>query len=354
MPSQSEIRAAIAQVSAIARQQVDRLDGDMAERLLAIYQEAAQTLRAEIAFYADDAGNLRLDVLRELLQQVDATMDGLRVAQRELLRGTLQSSAALGAGVWTSGESVTLLADSALRFVEHFVAADGLKLSERLWRIESGAVQQIAETLRRNVVLGRDASQAAAEFLARGEVVPLEIRARVGLQQASRLSSAVEAGLIGDDNPAYANALRVFRTELNRAHGEAYQAGAGSHPDVIGMRFTLSPSHPRVDICDYYASANLYGLGEGVYPVGQAPWPAHPNTQSYLSAVFRDEVSPADRSGQQDPLAWFDQLPEDRQAAILGRSKAAALRAGVLSADDITTPWRDLRDGFEQRGYEFG
>lgn len=353
MPSQSEIRAAIAKVSAIARQQVERLDSATAEKLLAIYQDAAKSLRAEIAFYADDAGNLRLDVLRELLQQVDATMDSLQVAQRELLRGTLRTSAALGAGVWTSGESVTLLADSALRFVENFVAADGLKLSERLWRVESGAVQRIADTLRRNVVMGRDASQAAAEFLARGEAVPLDIKATINLQRASNLAGAVDAGLIGDDNPAYGNALRVFRTELNRAHGEAYQAGAGSHPDVVGMRFTLSPNHPRVDICDYYASANLYGLGEGVYPVGQAPWPAHPNTMSYVTAVFRDEVSEKDQAGQRSPLAWLREQPEDRQAAILGTSKAAALRAGVLNENDITTPWRDLRDGFEQRGYAF-
>lgn len=350
----TDIRAAIAQVSAIARQQVERLDSATAEKLLAIYRDAAKSLRAEIAFYADDAGNLRLDVLRELLQQVDATMDSLRVAQRELLRGTLRTSAALGAGVWTSGESVTLLADSALRFVENFVDANGLKLSERLWRGESGAVQQIAETLRRNVVLGRDASRAAAEFLAKGEAVPLDIQARIGLDRAANLASAVDAGLIGDASPAYANALRVFRTELNRAHGEAYQAGAGSHPDVVGMRFNLSPNHSRVDICDYYASANLYGLGPGVYPVGQVPWPAHPNTQSYLTAVFRDEVSAADQAGKQDPLAWFRGLPEERQAAILGIPKAAALRAGVLNENDITTPWRDLRDGYEQRGYAFG
>lgn len=351
MASQWAIREAIAKVSAIARQQVERLDSDTADKLLAIYRDAANSLRAEIAFYADDAGNLRMDVLRELLQQVDATMDSLRLAQRELLRGTLRTSAALGAGVWTSGESVTLLADSALRFVENFVAADGLKLSERLWRVESGAVQRIAETLRRNVVMGRDASRAAAEFLARGEEVPLEIKATINLQRASNLFSAVD---IGDDDPAYANALRVFRTELNRAHGEAYQAGAGSHPDVVGMRFTLSPNHPRVDICDYYASANLYGLGPGVYPVGQAPWPAHPNTQSYLTAVFRDEVSATDQASKQDPLAWFRGLPEERQAAILGTPKAAALRAGVLNENDITTPWRDLRDGYEQRGYAFG
>lgn len=353
MASQWAIREAIAQASAIARQQVERLDSATADKLLAIYQDAAKRLRSAILSYADDAGNLRLAVLRELLQQVEAAMTALRDAQRVLLRSSLRSSAALGAGIWTSGESVTLLADSALRFVETFVAADGLKLSDRLWRMETGVVERIADTLRRNIALGQDASKAAQEFLARGEAVPLDLAARAGLQRASTLASTVEAGLIGDDAPAYANALRVFRTELNRAHGEAYQAGAGSHPDVIGMRFNLSPNHPRVDICDYYASANLYGLGPGVYPVGEAPWPAHPNTGSYLTAVFRDEVSAQDQAGQHAPLAWLREQSDTRQEAILGIPKAAALRAGVLNENDITTPWRDLRDGYQQRGYDF-
>lgn len=354
MADTTNIRAAIAKASATARDRLDTLDAATADRLLTIYRDTSQRLRVAIARYADDAGNLRLEVLRDLLQQVDQGMAQLQTAQRALAGETLLSAAELGAGVWVHGASISLLADSALRFVEQFVAADGLKLSDRLWRVESGATEAIADLLRRNISLGRDASTAALEFLARGEPVPLDLAARAKLQQASSLGAAVDASLIGEDRPAYANALRVFRTELNRAHGEAYQSGAGTHPDVVGMRFNLSPTHPRVDICDYYASANLYGLGPGVYPIGEAPWPAHPNTMSYLTAVFRDEVTPKDQKDQHDLLTGLRDLPAARQDTILGRQKAAALRAGVLNENDITTPWKDLKDGFEQRGYDFG
>jgi hypothetical protein len=74
--------------------------------------------------------------------------------------------------------------------------------------------------------------------------------------------------------------------EINRAHGTAYLKGAEAHPDCVGTRFLLSPSHPEHDECDLHASANLYGLGPGVYPPGKTPWPAHPNTLSYVVAVF--------------------------------------------------------------------
>ncbi len=46
-----------------------------------------------------------------------------------------------------------------------------------------------------------------------------------------------------------------------------------------------------------HATANLFGLGKGVYPPGQNPWPAHPNTLSYVVAVFEEDVTEEDRAG---------------------------------------------------------
>ena len=136
--------------------------------------------------------------------------------------------------------------------------------------------------------MGRDASRAVQEFLALGQEVPLALQKQLGLDQVEAAGRTIADSLLTGPGNAYANARRVFRTEMNRAHGEAYQAGAARHPAVIGMRFVLSPNHPKADICDVYARADDYGLGPGVYPIGKAPWPAHPNTMSYLEAVFRE------------------------------------------------------------------
>lgn len=349
----TETASALAKASATARARLAVLDRATVERLLALYRDAADTLTAEIARYAGGGGNLRLEVMRELLAQITAVMGGLRVAQRTLLTQTLLNAAELGAAVWVTGPSITLLAETAVRFVEAFTAADGLKLSDRLWRLDNGALHAVTETLRRSVALGRDASRAAQEFLARGEAIPPELRALLGMDNADRLGKSVADVLTTSPGSAYANALRVFRTELNRAHGEAYQHGAGSNPDVIGMKFNLSPNHPRYDICDLHAKANLHGLGPGVYPIGATPWPAHPNTMSYLTAVFRDEVSDADRAGRKTPLDWLSGLKPEQQEQILGAAKARALRAGVLNETDLLTPWKNLKDGYERRGYTF-
>jgi hypothetical protein len=98
---------------------------------------------------------------------------------------------------------------------------------------------------------------------------------------------------------ALSHARRIFRTELNRAHGTAYQNSIEHTPGVVGTCFLLSPAPPKPDICDLHAAANLHGLGAGVYPPGQNPWPAHPNTLSYVVAVFAEDVSDADKAGRE-------------------------------------------------------
>lgn len=285
---------AIARATRQARDQMDTLNADAAEELRTLYEQIIRQLQADLRAYGDDQGNIRVEVLQNYLRQAQARLNGLTTAQGELLRDQILSAAQLGADIWgASGglppAALPTLADAAARFVIQFIAADGLQLSDRIWRIDQGAKQQIADTLRRNVILGRDASRAVAELL--GQPIPPELQQQLGLDKVEALGKTLADVLTQDPNNAYSRALRVMRTELNRAHGEAYRQGAGRHPDVIGERFVLSPNHPRPDICDTWASADLYGMGPGIYPIGKAPWPAHPNTMSYLEAVFRDDAA---------------------------------------------------------------
>lgn len=285
----NETAEQIRQASATARAKMLELDTATAERLKSLYQSVIAQLQQELAASATDNA-IRLETLNTYLQQARQHLAELDRAQQVLLRGGLLAAAELGAAPWVGGLALVQLADSAARFVDGFIAADGLKLSDRLWRLSSGTMADFRDVIRRNVVLGRDASRAALEFMAKQEALPLELRANLGKDSVGSLSKAIEDRLLTGTNNAYSNALRVFRTEINRAHGEAYQLGAGAHPDVIGMQFMLSPNHKVRDICDTLATQNVHGLGPGVYRVGQTPWPAHPNTMSFLVAVFRKDA----------------------------------------------------------------
>ena len=281
---------AIRQASATARAKAEALDKATAERLKTLYQNVISQLQQELAASADAQNTVRLATLNTYLHQARQQLAALDRAQRVMLSDGVRTAAELGARPWATGIVLEQLADTAARFVENFMAADGLKLSDRLWRLSSGTLSDFQEVIRRNVVLGNDASRAALEFMAKQEALPLELRANLGKDGVKNLASVVEDRLLKGPGNAYSNALRVFRTEINRAHGEAYQLGAGAHPEVVGMRFVLSPNHPRRDICDSLAEQDNYGMGPGVYPVGQTPWPAHPNTMSFLVAVFKDEI----------------------------------------------------------------
>lgn len=82
-------------------------------------------------------------------------------------------------------------------------------------------------------------------------------------------------------------ANRIAQTELHRAYAQREALMILDDPDVEYVQWRMSPSHPEVDICDYFANLNRYGLGKGVYPKKLAPVaPAHP----YCRCVLRPRL----------------------------------------------------------------
>ena len=77
---------------------------------------------------------------------------------------------------------------------------------------------------------------------------------------------------------AYYNAQRLARTETAKAYGDTFFDSILKDDDIVAYQSILSPRHPVPDICDFYATSDLYGLGKGVFPKHTgAPYPYHPN-----------------------------------------------------------------------------
>lgn len=83
-------------------------------------------------------------------------------------------------------------------------------------------------------------------------------------------------------------ASRLARTEINNAYKTAQQKRYEGEPWTKAMHWNLSKSHPGRDVCNTYAEADDHDLGEGNYPVGQAPI-SHPNCLCYLTPETIDE-----------------------------------------------------------------
>jgi hypothetical protein len=74
------------------------------------------------------------------------------------------------------------------------------------------------------------------------------------------------------------NAERIARTEMAKAYGDSFITENVNDPDAVGWRAELSDAHKVTDICDFHTSADLYGMGAGVYPKGRGPaYPFHPH-----------------------------------------------------------------------------
>lgn len=342
--------AAIRRASQAARNAMQQLDAATVAELTRIYTEAADQVRGAIqaaAVFGNSSGQaVQIGQLQALLAAVDQVLAALATARTAVIEAALQEAADLGvrpftaAGLAATGRVVEPLlngyealeqADAAVRFVREFRQADGLNLSDRIWALNRGAKEALQGGIERAVVQGWGADKAAREFLMRGQAVP---QATQVAQRAAEVGQVLRgADVLADGNSgALASALRVMRTEVNRAHGEAYMGVADRAPSFVGFRFLLSPRHPRPDICDLYARQNLHGLGPGVYPTRKAcPWPAHPNTLSFVVAVFGPEVTADDAAGQETTMQALERLGPEIRAGVLGPTKAGYFDAGLMS-----------------------
>lgn len=357
--------AAIRRASQQARNAMQQLDERALVELQRIFEAAAENVRAAIATAALGGTRVQLDRLRALLEQVDSILQTLAGARDQLLDGALVAAAELGVrpltgeGIAATGRNVppvldgqdaAEVVDQAVNFTRTFRAADGLVLSDRVWKLDRGARDALGRTIEQAVVQGWSADRAAREFIMRGQPVPA---ATEQAQQAADVARVVRAADMLQDTrsgPLEAT-LRVMRTEINRVHGEAYMAGAERAPGFVGFRFLLSPRHPQRDICDLLAAQNLHGLGPGVYPTRAAtPWPAHPNTLSFVVAVFDSEVTEADRAGKESTLQALDRLGPEIRAGALGPTKAAYFDQGLLSGGMVRSKVGAVKARLQRRG----
>lgn len=342
-------RAAIRRATLAAHRAVESLDAAGRAELARAYRSAAADLRQLIAQYAGPDDAVRLAQLRDLLRQVEARLLSLGELRTEILHEGMRKAGDYGARVFAvDGSAAMRVSGEALRMVQGTVAADGMQLSDRIWRIDRQARDQVVNAIERAVIEGQSAIEASREFLARGEPLPADLARKMGAPASGRIGNEAAQALTGRGS-AMDNAQRLFRTEINRAHGEAYMLGGEGSPGFVGWRYLLSPAHPEPDICDLYAAQNLYGLGPGVYPSrAKTPWPAHPNTLSFVEIVFDDEVGEAEREGKETPMQALARLDAETRRGVLGKNKAEAFDAGLLTQGMIRAPWAAVQARLER------
>lgn len=134
---------------------------------------------------------------------------------------------------------------------------------------------------------------------------------------------------------------RIAQTELHREYSLVLARDFKRDEDIKFVQYELAPTHPITDICDYYAKANMYGLGAGIYPTNECPVPpVHPFCRCQLSPrldLAALSVPNMDTGAQQ---RFFNSLSIREQKLVAGtNSNLAKLKKG----QDITKVWNEGR-----------
>lgn len=134
------------------------------------------------------------------------------------------------------------------------------------------------------------------------------------------------------------NAERIARSEMARAYGQAFQSDIADNDMVIGWRSVLSDAHIEKDICDFHANANLYEMGNGIYPKNHGPViPYHPHCTCSAEPIYTDEVpdkTPGDFSSKR-AVAYLKKLPAAEKVNLLGSDGADRFKKNPNSWQDV-------------------
>lgn len=140
------------------------------------------------------------------------------------------------------------------------------------------------------------------------------------------------------------HAERIARTENARAYADGQMSRYMNDPDVVALKWKLGSRHPRYDICDFYANADLYGLGKGVYPKDKFPrLPAHPHCMCLCHPVydFEVDIDAAHENIEKGGKAYIDTLSEQHQEQLLGVEGRKLVAKGKTSWTTLARGWND-------------
>lgn len=173
--------------------------------------------------------------------------------------------------------------------------------------------------------LAADAYQAMLAEVQRG--VALGVNPKVA---AARMVRRTRGGFDG----GLSRATRIARTEMLDASRAAAQATDESNADVLaGWRWSAALQPRTCPACLGMNGRTFSTSTPG--PLGHVNCRCSrvPVTKSWadLGIIGMDEPDDA----TPDARAWFDQLPESEQLAIMGPTRLRLLRAGVIGWDDL-------------------
>ena len=211
---------------------------------------------------------------------------------------------------------------------------DSLNILARIWKIDGDGRDAINRVLMQGIADGDSAWNIAKkleQFLGAGQDCPRWTSTRLYGRTASDKSAGDTTGLLSgndcDGRGVSYNALRLARTEIQKAHALATDKLLAAQPWVEKEQCHLSASHPEADECDDVISNGENR--EGIYPVGTIAYPLHPHCFCYKTAMLMDEKAFTDKmNGWLNGESWSEM---DGYKSMIGGDMNVSLMSNAWS-----------------------
>lgn len=281
-----------------------------AERALRVmFNRLGDALEKKVAKRADSVGKIP-----SLNDEIDATAVELRREMKKWIRGVVRDATLMG--LKNPGEAFQdsfKNAKEALSIIdiEHLLIQEARriplkKVGVRKAKIRTttqkfrGITKRIMKTILATNLTGQDPRERIVELttrmrnemrrtlasgIAQGKP-PATIARSIKKFISPQIVTAVQRGEVlprGIYRSTFKNAMRIARTEANKAYTHASAEWAKDKSFIKGIKVTLSPAHGKTDICD-----SLVARGEMTPEEFQNVIPAHPHCMCYPTYVYED------------------------------------------------------------------
>lgn len=224
--------------------------------------------------------------------------------------------------------------DVLLNAAAEHLYGDGINLSARIWNVEGAGRAAINNVIMQGIADGDSAWNIAKkleQFLGAGQNCPRWTSTRLYGRTASDKSAGDTTGLLSgndcDGRGVSYNALRLARTEIQKAHALATDKVMMAQPWIEKEQCHLSAAHPETDECDDVIANGENG--KGIYAVGTIEYPLHPHCFCYKTAVLMDEKL---FTSQLNGWLNGESYPEmDAYKSMIGGDESISLMPNALS-----------------------
>ena len=292
-----------------ARERFERAEVVTVRQVREVYKRAARRIRDAVR--AVTPGTLQERHMLALAKALDEQAEALRGQLNSVLRSGIQLAVDLAvepaeritletagdvldrAGIRAMFQNVNQRAVTALL---SRTRGDGLRLSDRIWRV-SRSWQRAASRVIEDMVARGQNSREAARYIDRylqpqtHTVLKAETRRRLGVPKDVSME-----------------AMRLAVTEMNNAFHEGTILAGRATPSYQGIHWRLSHAHVVPDVCDRLAAGSPYPKGQE--PAKPHPWcrcvaiQVHEDTQAFMQRLREWVNNP---ESQPDLENWYNE-----------------------------------------------